>query len=171
MSTNLPGPGNGSAAGGPGLGGSGADADGTGAGSHAIPAAPSSHPSEGRSLGDIVGDIAKDLSALIRQELDLAKREAKAEATKAGKGAGLLGGAAVAGLLMLIFVSLALTYLLDNVMPVELAALIVGLLWAVVAGVLAMSGKKQLQNVNPGLETTQKSLKEDAQWARTQKSS
>lgn len=140
-------------------------------GSSAASAAPDSHPGEGRSLGDIVGDIANDLSALIRQELEQAKREAKAEATKAGKGAGLLGGAAVTALLMLIFVSLALTYLLDNVMPVELAALIVGLLWAIVTGVLSMSGKKQLQNVNPSLETTQQSLKEDAQWARSQKSS
>src|SRR3712207_4953052 len=88
---------------------------------------------ETRSLGEIVGDISKDLSTLVRQEMDLAKSEMKREITKVGKGAGMLGGAGVAGHLMLFFVSLALTYLLDNWMPVELAALIVAVIWGIVA--------------------------------------
>jgi len=153
-------------------GSSGADVGATSVGGGGLSSpASESHPNDDRSLGDIVGDIVKDLGALIRQELDLAKTEAKADVAKAGKGAGMLGGAGVAALLTLIFVSLALSYLLDNVMPDEVAALIVGVLWAIVAGVLAMSGKKQLQNVNPALETTQQTLKEDAQWAKAQKSS
>lgn len=179
MSTNLPGPdnnsglGNNAAAGSSSsLGASAVDQGGNGASSlYATSPEPDSHSSDDRSLGEIIGDIANDFSALMRQELDLAKREAKAEASKAGKAGGMFGGAAIAALLMLIFVSLALTYLLDNVMPVELAALIVGLVWAIAAGVLAMAGKKQLQSVNPALETTQRSLKEDAKWAKTQKSS
>ena len=121
-----------------------------------------------RSLGEIVGDISRDLSALVRQEIDLAKTEAKQEMGKAGKGAGLLGGAGVAGLLTLIFLSLALTYLLHNWMPAELAALIVGLLWAVVAAVLAARGRKDLKRANPQLPTTQQTLKEDVQWAKEQ---
>jgi uncharacterized membrane protein YqjE len=123
-----------------------------------------------RSLGDIVGDISKDLSALVRQEMDLAKTELKQEITKTGKGAGMLGAAGVAGLLTLAFLSLALTYLLDNWMPVELAALIVALLWAVATAVLAMRGRNQVQQANPQLPTTQQTLKEDVQWAKAQKS-
>ena len=46
---------------------------------------------EGRSVGDLVGEIAEDVSRLLRQEIDLAKAEAKQEVTKLGKGAGLLG--------------------------------------------------------------------------------
>jgi uncharacterized membrane protein YqjE len=122
-----------------------------------------------RSLGDIVGDISKDLSALVRQEMDLAKTELKQEITKTGKGAGMLGAAGVAGLLTLVFLSLALTYLLDNWMPVELAALIVGLLWAAATAVLAMRGRTQVQQANPQLPTTQQTLKEDVQWAKAQK--
>ena len=132
---------------------------------------PTAGPSAGRSLGDIVGDIARDLSTLVRQELDLAKTEAKQQVSKAGKGAGMLGGAGVAALLMLIFVSLALAYLLDNVMPVELAALIVALIWGAVAAVLGLAGKKRLQQTEPQLPTTQRTLKEDAQWAKAQKNS
>ena len=122
-----------------------------------------------RSVGQIVGDIATDLGDLVRDELALAKTELKSEATRAGKGAGMLGGAGVAGLLTLIFVSLALAYLLDNWMPAELAALIVALLWAVAAAVLAAQGRKKLKETNPTLPTTQRTLKEDARWAQAQK--
>ncbi|MDX6302580.1 MAG: hypothetical protein QOF53_3794 [Nocardioidaceae bacterium] len=126
--------------------------------------------SETRSLGQIVSDISADMSTLIRQEMDLAKTELKQEVTKVGKGAGMFGGAGVAGFLTLFFLSLALTYLLDNWMPLELAALIVAVLWGIVAAVLAMRGRKEIQEANPQLPTTQQTLKEDAQWAKTLKS-
>ena len=118
-------------------------------------------PSDPRSLGEIVSDISTDLTTLIKQEMDLAKAELKDEVGKAGKGAGMLGGAGVAGHLVLVFLSLALTFLLDNWMPIELAALITALVWGVVAGVLAMSGRKALQESNPQLPKTQQSLKGD----------
>ena len=125
---------------------------------------------DGRSLGQIVGDLSTDLTTLVKQELELARTELKEEATKAGKGAGMLGGAGVAGLLALILGSFALTYLLDNWMPVELAFLIVTILWAIVGAVLAARGRKELKNANPQLPETQQTLKEDAQWAKAQKS-
>jgi hypothetical protein len=121
-----------------------------------------------RSLGEIVGDISRDLSTLVRQEMDLARTELKQELSKAGKGAGMFGGAGVAALLMLVFVSLALTFLLNRVMPVDLAALLVGLLWAAVAALLALRGRKNLEEANPQLPTTQQTLKEDVQWAKAQ---
>jgi len=123
-----------------------------------------------RSLGDIVGDIAADLSTLLKQEVDLAKTELKQEAAKAGKGAGLLGGAGVAGHLVLVFLSLTLMFLLDNWMPIELAALIVAAIWGIAAAVMGLMGKKALQQTNPQLPKTQQTLKEDAAWARAQKS-
>ena len=123
-----------------------------------------------RSLGDIVGDVAQDLTTLIKQEMELARTELKQEAAKAGKGAGLLGGAGVAGHLALIFLSLTLTFLLDNWMPLEVAALITTALWAVVAAVLAARGRTELRRSNPQLPETQQTLKEDAAWARAQKS-
>jgi uncharacterized membrane protein YqjE len=123
-----------------------------------------------RSLGQIVGDLSNDLTTLVKQELELARTELKEEATKAGKGAGMLGGAGVSGLLALILGSFALAYLLDNWMPVELAFLIVTILWAIVGAVLAARGRKELKNTNPQLPETQQTLKEDAAWARAQKS-
>ena len=125
---------------------------------------------DSRSLGQIVGDIGKDLSSLVRNELDLAKTELRQEASQAGKGAAMLAGAGVAALLLLMFVSLALTWLLDTWLPVEAAALITAALWGVVAAVLASAGRKAIREANPQLPKTQQSLKEDAQWARAHKS-
>ncbi|MET1036799.1 MAG: phage holin family protein [Aeromicrobium sp.] len=124
---------------------------------------------DSRSVGDIVGDIASDLSTMVRSELELAKTEAKAEVAKAGKGAGMLGGAAMAGYFALLFLSLFAMYLLANAVDVEWAALIVFGIWAVIAAVLAVLGRAQLKTVNPALDKTQKTLKEDVQWAKNQK--
>jgi len=126
---------------------------------------------EERSVGELLGDITSNLTTLMKQELDLAKTEAKAEAAKAGKGAGLMAGAGVTGHLALLFASLALMFLLDSWMHTAWAALIVTVLWAVVAAVLALRGRKELKQLNPKLETTQRTLKEDVQWAKEQKSS
>lgn len=123
-----------------------------------------------RSIGEIVGDMSRDLSTLMHQEIDLAKTEMKQEVAKAGKGAGMFGGAGVAGLMTLFFLSFALTYLLDNWMPTELAALITAVLWAIAAAVLAMRGRREVQNAELQLPKTQTTLKEDVQWAKAQKS-
>ena len=137
------------------------------------PSTTTSAQGDERSLGEIVGDISHDLTTLVKQELELAKTELKEEAGKAGKagkGAGLLGGAGVSGLLALIFLSGALAYLLDSWIPRELAFLVVGLVWAVIGAVLALSGRKAIQSMNPQLPETQQTLKEDVAWARAQKS-
>jgi uncharacterized membrane protein YqjE len=122
-----------------------------------------------RSLGDIVGDIASDLGTMVRSELELAKTEAKQEVSHAGKGAGLYGGAAISGWFALLFLSLCGMYLLGNAMELEWAALIVFAVWALIAGVAALLARKKMQEFNPKLETTQKTLKEDVQWAKNQK--
>jgi nitrate/nitrite transporter NarK len=102
--------------------------------------------------------------------MDLAKTEMKQEVAKAGKGAGLLGGAGVAGYFVLLFLSVTAMYGLAEAMDAWLAALVVMLVWAVVAAVLAMVGKKSLQESNPQLPETQQTLKEDVRWAKAQKS-
>jgi hypothetical protein len=121
---------------------------------------------EGRSLGDLVGEVAEDLTRLFRQELELAKVEAKQEATKLGKGAGMLAGAGVAGHVVVLFLSVALMLLLGRVMDLDLAALIVAVLWAIVAGILASVGRQRLRSAQLTLDETKATLKEDVQWAR-----
>lgn len=98
----------------------------------------------------MLANVSRDISTLMRQEVELAKAEAKQSATKAGKGAGMFGGAGVAALLMLIFLSLALMWLLgDGLLHLGLGwgAFIVGLIWALVAAILAVRGKKEISAV------------------------
>jgi uncharacterized membrane protein YqjE len=122
------------------------------------------------SVGRLVSQLTTDLGQLTRQELALAKAEFQAEAKKAGKGAGMLGGAAFAGWMVALFISLTVMWALDEAMDLVWAALIVAAVWAVVAAVLAMTGRKQLREVDPKPDQTVESLKEDAKWMKTRNS-
>jgi uncharacterized membrane protein YqjE len=127
--------------------------------------------SEDRSLGSIVSDMTTNISTLVRQEMELARTELKQEMARAGKGAGMLGGAGLAGYLTLLFLSLFVMFVLaDWWDDYKWAALAVTVLWGIAAAVLAMIGKKKLQEARPELPVTQQSLKEDVQWAKAQKS-
>ena len=121
------------------------------------------------SVGELVSQLTTDLGELTRQELALAKAELQAEAKKAGKGAGMLGGAAFAGWMVALFVSLTVMWALDEAMDLIWAALIVAAIWAVVAAVLAMTGLKELREVSPKPDLTVETLKEDAKWLKTRK--
>ena len=114
----------------------------------------------GRSVGDLIGEVSNDLSTLMRQELALAKAEVKAEATKTGKAAGMLGGAGLAGYMVALFASIALWWALANGMDEGWAALIVAALWAVVGAVLYSMGRSRLKSVHPKPERTVQTLKE-----------
>jgi len=119
------------------------------------------------SFGELLSGLAADTSLLVKQEIELAKVEVSAKAKKAGKGAGMLAGAGVAGLMALFTLTLLLIIILDAFMELWLAALIVLVLWSVIAAVLALSGKKKLQEAAPPVpEQTTQTLKEDVQWAK-----
>jgi len=121
-----------------------------------------------KSLGDLFGDLTGDLGRLFRQEVQLAKAEARDELKQAGKASAMLGGAGLAGWMTALFVSLALAWLLDQGMNTALAFLIVGVVWAITGWILLQRGKRQLSQIEP-LPQTAQTLKEDAQWAKTQK--
>ncbi|WP_163164878.1 phage holin family protein [Arthrobacter sp. Alg241-R88] len=111
------------------------------------------------SLGELLGDVTRDLSTLMRQELELAKAEAKQSATKAGKGGGMLAGAGVAGHFVLLFLSLALMFALGALMPLGWAAVIVAVIWGIIAAVLASIGRKELKQIK-GIPQTSETLSE-----------
>jgi uncharacterized membrane protein YqjE len=119
-----------------------------------------------RPIGELVKDLSSQTSTLVRKEIELAKAELQQQGKVAGKGAGMLGGAAVAGLLALGALSAALIALLGEAMPIWAAALIVMALWAVVAAVLAKSGQTALQRATPPAPQTVETVKEDIQWAK-----
>jgi uncharacterized membrane protein YqjE len=125
---------------------------------------------EGRSVGDLLGEVTGNLSKLMRQEVALAKVELKEEAAKAGKAGGLLGGAGAVGYLVLVFLSLALMFALDNAMGIGWAALLTAVLLGIVAAVLFVIGRNRFKQINPKPEQTVETLKEDVQWAKNRNS-
>ena len=140
-------------------------ATGPPAGAYAASAAPEGAQHEydpyevgGVSVGDLVGNVTRDLSTLMRQELALAQAELKQEATKTAKGAGTMAGAAVAGWFVLLFLSVALWAGLSNVMDPGWAAVIVTVIWAVIAAVLFVTGRAKLREVHPTPERTVETL-------------
>jgi uncharacterized membrane protein YqjE len=121
-----------------------------------------------RPIGDLLKQLSEETTTLVKQELELAKAEVTEKGKKAGTGAGMFGGAGVSAFLGLGAITAALIAALDSAMPLWLAALIVGLLWLAVAGVLALQGKNKVQEATPPVpEQTTESVKEDVQWAKT----
>ena len=127
--------------------------------------APTGNPGSARdvenlSVGELLGNVSRDLSTLMRQEVSLAKAEIRAEAGKAGKGAGMMAGAGMAGWLCVLFLSIAAWWGLANVMDEGLAALIVAIVWAIAGGVLFANGRRALRTVNPTPERTVDTMKQ-----------
>ncbi|WP_456598941.1 phage holin family protein [Blastococcus sp. SYSU DS0616] len=130
-------------------------------GAMGTPTTDSGHPDvEGVSVGALIGEVTKDLSSLMRQELELAKVELKSEAKKAGQGAGMFGAAGFAGYMVLMFLSFALWWALENVMDAGLAALIVAVLWGAVGAVAYVMGRKKFEQVHPKPERTVDTLQQ-----------
>ncbi|SFW70535.1 phage holin family protein [Amycolatopsis australiensis] len=125
-------------------------------------ASPAEQPVDvaGSSVGELMSNVMKDLSTLVRQEVELAKAETKAEATKAAKGAGMFGGAGFAGYMVLLFLSVALWQGLENVMDGGWAALIVAVVWAIAGAVLYATGRREFRRVNPKPERTVETLQQ-----------
>lgn len=121
-------------------------------------------------LPELISRLTDQSSTLFRQEIELAKTELKAEIRTAGRAGGLFGGAAVVGFLAVLLLSFAAAWALGDLDPLNpaLGFLIVGAVYAVVAGVLAMQGRSTAQEVDPSLPETTQSLKEDARWAKNQ---
>jgi Putative Actinobacterial Holin-X, holin superfamily III len=133
--------------------------------------AASGHDDELRSdsTGELVKRLSEQTSTLIRQEFELAKAELTEKGKTAGVGAGMLGGAGIAGLLALGAFTACVIALLGKAMDTWIAALIVTLVYGAVAAVLALTGKDRVkEGMPPAPEQTVETVKEDVQWAKTQ---
>jgi hypothetical protein len=121
-----------------------------------IPPGPAARaPEERPSVGELFSDIAADLSTLMRQEVELAKAEVRQSATRAGKGAGLLGGAGLASHMTLLFISVAAWWGIGDSTGHGWSALIVGGIWLLIAAVLALAGRREITSISGVAQTAQ----------------
>jgi Putative Actinobacterial Holin-X, holin superfamily III len=122
-----------------------------------------------RSLPELLKQLSQEVTQLLKQEIELAKAEVGEKGRQAGKGAGLLGSAGVIGLGAVGALTACFILALNAVMPAWLAALIVAVVYGVVAAILAMQGRNRIRQATPPVpEQTVETLKEDVQWAKTQ---
>jgi hypothetical protein len=122
-----------------------------------------------RPLGELFRQLSEETTRLVHQELELAKAELAQKGKQAGAGAGMFGGAGALGLAALGALTACFILALNAIMPAWLAALIVAVVYGIVAFVLVKQGQaKMKQAVPPVPEQTIETVKEDVEWAKTQ---
>jgi uncharacterized membrane protein YqjE len=121
-----------------------------------------------RPVGELLKELSNQTATLVRQELELAKAEMAEKGKKAGLGAGMFGGAGLFGVFAFAALTACFIAALDAAMPLWLAPLVVAVVYAAVAGVLALLGRKKTREATPPApEQAIESTKEDVQWAKT----
>src|ERR1700742_2501298 len=98
-----------------------------------------------RPTGELLKDLSDHTTTLVKQEMELAKAELQEKGKQAGLGAGMFGGAGLFGIGAFAALTVCLIAALDQVMEIWLAALVVAVAYAVVAAVLARTGKQKVK--------------------------
>jgi MFS family permease len=125
-------------------------------------------PASEASVAELVKQLSEQSSRLARQEVELAKAELAVKGKRAGLGAGMFGGAGLFGLYALGALTATVILALDTAMAGWLAALIVAIVYGAIGGVLALTGKRKVQEATPPVpEQATESVKEDVRWAKT----
>ncbi|NKY38389.1 phage holin family protein [Cellulomonas septica] len=105
------------------------------------------------SVGELVGEVTRDLSTLIRQEVELAKAEARQSVQHVAKSGSMFAGAGVAGHFVLLFLSIALWWAIGDAIGLGWSAVVVAVIWGIVAAVLFARGRAESRRVE-GLPRT-----------------
>ncbi len=158
------------------MGGNGALAQGAAATNDSPPAqspvASGSSDPRDEPVGDLLKTVKEEGATLVGQEVKLAKAEMKPKVKDVGIGAGMFGGAGYVASLASLTLTLTIIFALAEVMPAWLAALIVTVVYGAIAGVLALKGKKKVQQAGPpipeqtveSVKQTIQTVKEEAKW-------
>jgi hypothetical protein len=120
-----------------------------------------------RSLGDLFGRLANQVSTLVRQEIALARTETTARASAVGRDVALIaaGGALLYAALLVVLGAIVLL-LIDAGLDGWIAALLVGVLVALVGGGLVLVGRDRLKTADVAPRRTIETLQDDAEWAK-----
>ena len=131
-------------------------------------ATPGDNELRDRSTAELLKRLSDETTTLVKQELELAKAELQEKGKRAGVGAGMFGGAGLFGVAAFAALTACVIAALDLAMALWLAALIVAVVYAAVAGVLALTGKQKVKEATPPVpEQARESVKEDVEWAKT----
>jgi uncharacterized membrane protein YqjE len=122
-----------------------------------------------RPTAELMRELADETTALVRKEIELAKLELTQKGKKAGVGAGMFGAAGLFGWGAFAALTACVILALDKAVAGWLAALIVAVVYAAIAGVLALRGRTKVKEATPPVpERAVDSTKEDMEWIKTQ---
>ena len=120
-----------------------------------------------RSTAELLRQLSQQTGDLVRQEMELAKAELTEKGKAAGLGAGMFGGAGLVALYAVGALTACAILALAIVVDAWLAALIVGVVYAAIAGILALTGRKKVEQATPPVpEQAIESTKEDVEWTK-----
>jgi uncharacterized membrane protein YqjE len=120
-----------------------------------------------RSVADLGRQLSNQTTELVRHEVELAKAELRVKGKRAGMGASMFGGAGAFGVYALGALTAAIIAGIAEALPVWAAALIVAAVYGAIAGILALRGRKKVQQATPPLpEETVHSVKEDVRYTK-----
>jgi Putative Actinobacterial Holin-X, holin superfamily III len=124
-------------------------------------------PVDEQSLGELVATATRDVSLLVHKEIELAKAELTDQATKAGVGVGLLGGAGFIALLAVVLASFAGGFGFSDAFNIALWAgfLCMTGVYLVLAAILGFLGYKRMKRLK-GLELAKENVQADLAWAK-----
>jgi uncharacterized membrane protein YqjE len=121
-----------------------------------------------RPTSELLRQLSDQTTSLVRQEIELAKLEFREKGKKAGMGAGMFGAAGVVGLYAVGALTATIIIALATFLPGWLAALIVTVIYAVIAGILALRGRSQVRAATPPMpQQAVETTKEDVRWVKT----
>ncbi len=104
-----------------------------------------------RSMAELVQRLSQQTSTLVRQELRLAQSELQEKGKRVGIGAGMFGSAGVVALYGVGALIAAAIIGIGTLLEPWIAAVIVGVVLLAVAGILALTGRKQVERGTPPL--------------------
>ncbi len=120
------------------------------------------------TVPELLARLSRETTFLVRQEIALAKAELAEKGRHAGLGAGLFGGASVFGLGAFGALTACFIAGLATGMPAWFAALIVAVVYGVIAAFMAWRARSEVKRAgSPVPQTTLQTLKEDIEWAKT----
>jgi hypothetical protein len=121
-----------------------------------------------RPTAELMRELTDRTTTLVRKEIELAKAELTEKGKKAGVGAGMFGAAGLFAVGAFAAITTCLILALNTFMAGWLAALIVAVVYAAIAGVLALRGKQEVKQASPPVpERAVDSTKEDLEWLKT----
>jgi hypothetical protein len=116
------------------------------------------------SVAELVKQLSEQTSRLARQEVDLAKSELERKGRTLGVGLGAFGAAGLVGVLALGALTAMLILALSEAVDAWLAAAIVTVVYAAIAGVLALIGKSKAERATPPVpERARRSVRRDVE--------